>query len=115
MKFKEALREVRPEMRKLRDECLDAVHSDHLWEDYQSGDYETIWTFNSEKDISDWEVTSDNDNNQGKTKASLNLSRNNTALFQGYLNTEVPQDGVTVYSGYASMKSPFNIVSSSNF
>ena len=89
------------------------VYQDHLWSRVEYGDYEPVFDFHTEEQVEQWSVTVDNDNKHGKSSATLEVSRNKTAVFSGYINTEVPDDGKQVYSGYATMVSPFKRVSSS--
>ncbi|XP_053330490.1 complex I intermediate-associated protein 30, mitochondrial [Spea bombifrons] len=64
-----------------------------------------VWEFRSSQDLEKWTVSSDMEIG-GKSKAFLKLGKNNqTALFYGTLNTEVPHDGETRYSGYCTMRS----------
>ncbi|KAE8587708.1 hypothetical protein XENTR_v10022078 [Xenopus tropicalis] len=64
-----------------------------------------VWEFRSLEDLDKWTLSSDQEIG-GKSQVSLKLGRNNqTALFYGTLNTEVPRDGETRYSGYCTMKS----------
>ncbi|XP_034624997.1 complex I intermediate-associated protein 30, mitochondrial [Trachemys scripta elegans] len=63
-----------------------------------------VWEFHSQKDLDEWVVSSDAEIG-GKSETYLKLGKNNqTALLYGTLNTEVPRDGETRYSGYCSMK-----------
>ncbi|KAM4690267.1 complex I intermediate-associated protein 30, mitochondrial [Rhinophrynus dorsalis] len=64
-----------------------------------------VWEFRSSCDLEKWVVSSDQEIG-GKSQAFLKLGKNNqTALFYGTLNTEVPHDGETRYSGYCTMRS----------
>lgn len=70
-----------------------------------------LWQFRSQEDLNEWLISSDVEIG-GKSKVYLKLGRNNqAALLYGTLNTEVPRDGETKYSGYCSMKSRPVVVS----
>uniref|UniRef100_A0A6G1RDI1 Complex I intermediate-associated protein 30, mitochondrial n=1 Tax=Hypotaenidia okinawae TaxID=2861861 RepID=A0A6G1RDI1_9GRUI len=63
-----------------------------------------LWEFRSQEDLNKWVVSSDVEIG-GKSEVYLKLGRNNqAALLYGTLNTEVPRDGETKYSGYCSMR-----------
>ncbi|XP_071414510.1 complex I intermediate-associated protein 30, mitochondrial isoform X2 [Pithys albifrons albifrons] len=63
-----------------------------------------VWQFRSQEDLNKWVVSSDVEIG-GKSEVYLKLGRNNQgALLYGTLNTEVPRDGETKYSGYCSMR-----------
>ncbi|NXD67385.1 CIA30 protein, partial [Eolophus roseicapillus] len=63
-----------------------------------------VWEFRSQEDLNKWVISSDVEIG-GKSEVYLKLGRNNqTALLYGTLNTEVPRDGETKYSGYCSMR-----------
>ncbi|XP_025951636.1 complex I intermediate-associated protein 30, mitochondrial [Dromaius novaehollandiae] len=64
-----------------------------------------VWVFRSQEDLNKWVISSDVEIG-GKSEVYLKLGRNNqAALLYGTLNTEVPRDGETKYSGYCSMRS----------
>ncbi|XP_073464968.1 complex I intermediate-associated protein 30, mitochondrial isoform X6 [Aquarana catesbeiana] len=64
-----------------------------------------VWDFRSSEDLQKWIVSSDMEIG-GKSQAFLKLGRNNqTALFYGVLNSEVPRDGETTSSGYCTLRS----------
>ncbi|XP_069806058.1 complex I intermediate-associated protein 30, mitochondrial [Dendropsophus ebraccatus] len=63
------------------------------------------WEFRSPEDLQKWVVSSDVEIG-GKSQAFLKLGNNNqTAVFYGVLNNEVPRDGETKYSGYCTLRS----------
>ncbi|NXV75891.1 CIA30 protein, partial [Atlantisia rogersi] len=65
---------------------------------------QVLWEFRSQEDLNKWVVSSDVEIG-GKSEVYLKLGRNNqAALLYGTLNTEVPRDGETKYSGYCSMR-----------
>ena len=108
--LKYGLREIKVELNHLKEEVKEKFQCD-VFMDFQHGDYEYQWRMNSLDVIETWTVTSDLDNSEGQSKASLVLSKNNTALFHGYLSQEVPKDGVQKRSGYCNMRSPSKFVS----
>ncbi|XP_040268760.1 complex I intermediate-associated protein 30, mitochondrial [Bufo bufo] len=64
-----------------------------------------VWEFRQPEDLQKWVVSSDVEIG-GKSQAFLKLGNNNqTALFYGVLNNEVPRDGETKYSGYCTLRS----------
>ncbi|XP_030069948.1 complex I intermediate-associated protein 30, mitochondrial [Microcaecilia unicolor] len=64
-----------------------------------------LWEFRCQQDLEQWVVSSDQEIG-GRSEAYLKLGKNNqTALLCGTLNTNVPRDGETRYSGYCSMRS----------
>lgn len=70
-----------------------------------------LWQFRSQEDLNEWVISSDMEIG-GKSKAYIKLGRNDqAALLYGTLNTEVPRDGETKYSGYCSMRSKPAVVS----
>ncbi|XP_010188133.1 PREDICTED: complex I intermediate-associated protein 30, mitochondrial [Mesitornis unicolor] len=63
-----------------------------------------VWEFRSQEDLNKWVISSDVEIG-GKSEVYLKLGRNDqAALLYGTLNTEVPRDGETKYSGYCSMR-----------
>ncbi|KAJ7403153.1 Complex I intermediate-associated protein 30, mitochondrial [Pitangus sulphuratus] len=63
-----------------------------------------VWQFRSQEDLNKWIISSDVEIG-GKSEVYLKLGRNNQgAMLYGTLNTEVPRDGETKYSGYCSMR-----------
>ncbi|XP_019406749.1 PREDICTED: complex I intermediate-associated protein 30, mitochondrial [Crocodylus porosus] len=71
----------------------------HLW-----GQTRVVWKFRSRIDLNRWIASSDIEIG-GKSEAYLKLGTNNkSAVFYGTLNTEVPRDGETKYSGYCGYK-----------
>ena len=48
----------------------------------------------------------------GHSTAQISLTNQKCMLFHGFLNTKVPDDGKTKYSGYVNVKSPLQLVSS---
>lgn len=64
-----------------------------------------LWNFRDSEDLKNWTLSTDMEIG-GKSQASLKLGRNNqTAIFYGVLNSEVPRDGETTASGYCTLRS----------
>ncbi|XP_077178962.1 complex I intermediate-associated protein 30, mitochondrial [Paroedura picta] len=69
-----------------------------------------IWEFRSEEDLNKWVISSDVEIG-GKSEVYLKLGKNNqSAVLYGTLNTQVPRDGETRYSGYCAMRSKPQLV-----
>ncbi|XP_033001508.1 complex I intermediate-associated protein 30, mitochondrial [Lacerta agilis] len=69
-----------------------------------------IWEFRSQEDLDKWVISSDVEIG-GKSEIYMQLGKNNqAALLYGNINTTVPRDGETRYSGYCSMRSKPRLV-----
>ncbi|XP_046352211.1 complex I intermediate-associated protein 30, mitochondrial-like [Haliotis rufescens] len=101
----EGMKGLKGELKLFGQEIKEKCYADPFV-DVQHGDYTYEWKMNTRDDIDKWVVTSDHDNNEGLSKASLVLSTNNTAMFHGYLSQEVMKDGIQKRSGYAGIRSP---------
>ena len=101
---------LRPELQKFKQEVKEKILCDNIF-DLRDGDYEIIWRFNEPTSTKDWIVTADSDHLEGKSHARFVLGRNETGLFEGYINTDPPQDGKIKRAGYAAIRSPVNFVS----
>ncbi|XP_044292051.1 complex I intermediate-associated protein 30, mitochondrial [Varanus komodoensis] len=78
--------------------------------DYMLEQVRVAWEFRSEEDLKKWVISSDVEIG-GKSEVYLKLGRNNqSAVLYGNLDTTVPQDGETKYSGYCSMRSKPRLV-----
>ncbi|XP_065694795.1 complex I intermediate-associated protein 30, mitochondrial isoform X1 [Patagioenas fasciata] len=76
----------------------------HRLDQYLLEQTKVVWEFRSQEDLNKWVISSDVEIG-GKSEVYLQLGRNNqAALLYGTLNTEVPRDGETQYSGYCSMR-----------
>ncbi|KAE9551235.1 hypothetical protein FO519_005546 [Halicephalobus sp. NKZ332] len=62
------------------------------------------YDFKDSNSLDIWRTGCDSDWKQGFSKVELLRTARNTALFKGYLNTEVVKDGKTTRAGWASMK-----------
>ncbi|KAL7992436.1 hypothetical protein Chor_016692 [Crotalus horridus] len=84
-------------------------------EDYLLNQTKVIWEFRSEEDLNKWVLGSDTAIG-GKSEICLKLDKNKQyAVLSGNLNTTVPRDGVTKYSGYCAMVSKPEMVPFSKF
>ena len=75
------------------------------------GDYEYVCKFDGATNLEDWVVTADRDLGRGRSTASFFVNSNNKAVFHGYLDPWVPQDGQQKQSGFVNLRSPFKYVS----
>jgi len=78
---------------------------DVIW-DYPDGTFQKEFEFRGRESLKDWIVSTDRDWGEGFTKAELTLSKNNMALFQGHLCTDLPKEGSVARAGYANIRSP---------
>uniref|UniRef100_A0A8C8SYH2 Complex I intermediate-associated protein 30, mitochondrial n=1 Tax=Pelusios castaneus TaxID=367368 RepID=A0A8C8SYH2_9SAUR len=105
--FKKELNEIKKNFELLKEEVQDhlkAPKGNNNLNEYFVEQMRVAWEFHSEKDLDKWVVSSDAVIG-GKSEAYLKLGENNqTALLYGTLNTEVPRDGETAYSGYCAMR-----------
>lgn len=54
----------------------------------EHGAFEYLFKFNKTEDIDKWHITTDSSYKIGKSRASLTLTQNNTALFTGFISPE---------------------------
>ncbi|XP_067414254.1 complex I intermediate-associated protein 30, mitochondrial isoform X2 [Emydura macquarii macquarii] len=105
--FKKGVDEIKKHFGLLKKEMVDhctVPEGSSSFEDYFLEQTKVVWEFHSQKDLDGWVVSSDLEIG-GKSEAYLKLGKNNqTALLYGTLNTEVPRDGETAYSGYCTMR-----------
>lgn len=78
---------------------------------YYFGDVIAAYRFNNEECLKKFDVITDNDHDRGFSKAELTLTDRGTALFKGILDTRVPKDGITMYSGLAAIQTFPNTIS----
>lgn len=105
--YKRGMKLIPQELKKLKNET---------WEEFNSlsisappmyhGDYRTLWQFDSEEVVKNWIVSTDNDMLEGFTNAEFVLGPNKTGIYRGYLDTQVPKDGVIKQTGYTSLYCP---------
>lgn len=77
----------------------------------EHGDFEYFQRFTGNESLKGWMLSTDQDTDQGKSTATLTTTSSGTALFKGYLNTDVPKDGITKRAGYCNIRSPYNKIS----
>ncbi|KAJ7344825.1 hypothetical protein JRQ81_000775 [Phrynocephalus forsythii] len=91
----------------LKDEILDRIRGvDGITlAEYLLEQTKVAWQFRSEEDLKKWIISSDAVIG-GKSEVYLKLGKNNqSAVLYGNINTTVPRDGETKYSGYCAMVS----------
>ncbi|NWS69885.1 CIA30 protein, partial [Crotophaga sulcirostris] len=106
LSFKKSIEVLKTQLSLLKKEAEDHLRgpegqplSRHLLEQTR-----VLWEFRSQEDLNKWVISSDVEIG-GKSEVYLKLGRNNqAAMLYGTLNTEVPRDGETKYSGYCSMR-----------
>ncbi|NWI18004.1 CIA30 protein, partial [Crypturellus soui] len=105
--FKRGIDTLKTQLKLLKQETKDHLigPEGRPFTEYILEQTKVVWVFRTQEDLKKWVISSDVEIG-GKSEVYLTLSRNNqTALLYGTLNTEVPRDGETQYSGYCSMRS----------
>ncbi|XP_029454475.1 complex I intermediate-associated protein 30, mitochondrial [Rhinatrema bivittatum] len=105
--FKKGVEEAKKHFGLLKKEVVDQLTGPEgrPLREYMLEQTKVIWEFRCQQDLDQWVVSSDQEIG-GRSEAYLKLGKNNqTALLYGTLNTSVPHDGETRYSGYCSMRS----------
>jgi len=74
------------------------------------GDYEVLFKFDNNQIVDDWILTTDRLFSEGKSQAEFVLGQNKTGLFRGFVNTDVPKDGIIKQAGYCNIRSPIKTV-----
>ncbi|XP_035183290.1 complex I intermediate-associated protein 30, mitochondrial isoform X2 [Oxyura jamaicensis] len=104
--FKKSIDALKTQLSLLKKETKDHLRGPEgrRFDQYLLQQTKVMWEFRSQEDLNKWVVSSDVEIG-GKSEVYLKLGRNNqAALLYGTLNTEVPRDGETKYSGYCSMR-----------
>ncbi|XP_032044280.1 complex I intermediate-associated protein 30, mitochondrial [Aythya fuligula] len=104
--FKKGIDALKTQLSLLKKETKDHLRGPEGrgFDQYLLQQTKVLWEFRSQEDINKWVISSDVEIG-GKSEVYLKLGRNNqAALLYGTLNTEVPRDGETKYSGYCSMR-----------
>lgn len=96
---------LRQETKRFIGECVETVKANTFHADASHDDVKVQWKLDNAETLSKWLVTSDSDYKRGFSKCELLLSKQKTAIFRGYLDTAVPKDGLTAYSGMVGMRS----------
>ncbi|XP_062973764.1 complex I intermediate-associated protein 30, mitochondrial [Elgaria multicarinata webbii] len=110
--FQEGVERIKTHFGLLRKEVVDHVKGPEgrPLVEYMVEQVRVAWEFRSEEDLNKWSVSSDAEIG-GKSEIFIKLGKNNqSAVLYGTLNTAVPRDGETKYSGYCSMKSKPRLV-----
>lgn len=108
-KIKHGMQILKKDVKLFGEEVKDAWRCDRMVS-ARHNDYEYFWKFHGAESIEPWVVTADRDNLEGFSKAELVLSKNNNALFQGYLSQKLPNDGIIKNTGYVNLRSPLKMV-----
>ncbi|XP_055669490.1 complex I intermediate-associated protein 30, mitochondrial isoform X1 [Falco peregrinus] len=104
--FKKGIDVLKTQLSMLKKETEDHIvgPGGHSLSRYLLEQTRVVWEFRCQEDLNKWVISSDVEIG-GKSEVYLKLGRNNqAALLYGNLNTEVPRDGETKYSGYCSMR-----------
>ncbi|XP_040456571.1 complex I intermediate-associated protein 30, mitochondrial [Falco naumanni] len=104
--FKKGIDVLKTQLSMLKKETKDHIAGPggHSLSQYLLEQTRVVWEFRCQEDLNKWVISSDVEIG-GKSEVYLKLGRNNqAALLYGNLNTEVPRDGETKYSGYCSMR-----------
>lgn len=114
--FKKGFDVLKTQLSMLKKETKDYLvgPGGHPLDQYLLEQTRVLWEFRSQEDLNKWVISSDVEIG-GKSEVYLKLGRNNqAALLYGTLNTEVPRDGETKYSGYCSMRAKLPMVSTAS-
>lgn len=114
--FKKGFDVLKTQLSMLKKETKDYLvgPGGHRLDQYLLEQTKVLWEFRSQEDLNKWVISSDVEIG-GKSEVYLQLGRNNqAALLYGTLNTEVPRDGETQYSGYCSMRAKPPMVSTAS-
>jgi len=104
-KIREGLKELKSEIKLWSYEWKDRFMMDPVLGMPLPGEVDAQWTFNPESDLTEWVVTSDQDNNEGHSSCTLTISPTGKGLFSGNLSTQLVKDGKVKRAGYCNMKS----------
>ncbi|PKU26819.1 complex i intermediate-associated protein mitochondrial [Limosa lapponica baueri] len=116
LSFKKSIDVLKTQLSMLKKETKDYLTGPggHPLSQYLLEQTKVLWEFRSQEDLNKWVISSDVEIG-GKSEVYLTLGRNNqAALLYGTLNTEVPRDGETKYSGYCSMRAKPAVVSTAS-
>ncbi|XP_030337444.1 complex I intermediate-associated protein 30, mitochondrial [Strigops habroptila] len=106
LSFKKSIEVLKTQLSMLKEETKDHLigPGGQSLSHYLLEQTRVVWEFRSQEDLNKWIISSDVEIG-GKSEVYLKLGRNNqAAMLYGTLNTEVPRDGETKYSGYCSMR-----------
>ncbi|KAM3854899.1 complex I intermediate-associated protein 30, mitochondrial isoform 1-T2 [Vipera latastei] len=105
--FKKVVEDLKTQCGLVKKEVVDFMKEldQKPMENYVLNQTKVIWEFRSEEDLNKWVLGSDTAIG-GKSEICLKLDKNKQyGILSGNLNTTVPHDGVTRYSGYCAMVS----------
>ncbi|XP_025025930.1 complex I intermediate-associated protein 30, mitochondrial [Python bivittatus] len=110
--FKKGVEEIKTQCGLLKKEIVDFLKdiNQNQLEDYMLNQTKVLWEFRNEQDLNKWVLSSDAEIG-GKSEIYIKLHKNKqSAILYGNLNTTVPRDGVTKYSGYCAMVSKPEVI-----
>jgi hypothetical protein len=107
--YKETMRIMKEEFAKFKDEMRYKFSFDYFYP-VRHGDYEVLHKFNKQSEVDKFVVSCDSNHNEGKSQAEFFLNAQEKATFRGFINTDVPKDGVIKRSGFANIKTRPNMV-----
>nr|XP_020649439.1 complex I intermediate-associated protein 30, mitochondrial isoform X2 [Pogona vitticeps] len=115
--LKKGVEVIKEHSRRLKKEIVDHLRGvDGLTlSEYLTEQTRVVWQFRSEEDLKQWVISSDAEIG-GKSEVYLKLGKNNqSAVLYGTIDTTVPRDGETKYSGYCAMKTKPRLIPFSKF
>uniref|UniRef100_A0AC34PW12 NADH:ubiquinone oxidoreductase intermediate-associated protein 30 domain-containing protein n=1 Tax=Panagrolaimus sp. JU765 TaxID=591449 RepID=A0AC34PW12_9BILA len=98
------IKKLKKEIGELMDNPLDKPDYLAYTQGLKHGEAMIEYEFKTDEDMKKWQTGCDSDRKQGYSTVELIHSPRNTAIFKGFLNTEVIKDGKTTRAGWASMK-----------
>lgn len=102
-RMREGLKELRKEVAIWKQEVKEHFEGDPVLI-FRPGEVDVQWQFKDEENLDKWIITTDKDNNEGYSTASLGLTKHSKGLFSGNLNMRVPKDGRIKRAGYCNMR-----------
>lgn len=99
----EGFKELKSEIALWKEEVSEKLRMDPIVV-YRPGEVDIVYDFQENKDIEKWVISADSDHNEGKSKANLQLTNAESALFHGFVDSEFLKDGKIKRTGYANMR-----------
>lgn len=100
--IREGLKELKGEIKLWTEEMKDKFQNDPILV-FRPGETDVIWKFGTPEALNQWNCTTDKDNNEGFSSASLELNKYGKGVFSGELHTRVPKDGRVKRAGYCNI------------
>lgn len=97
------LKELKSEIALWKEEVTEKLRMDPIVV-YRPGEVDIIYNFEDKNDIDKWVLTADSDHNEGKSIATMELTNAQSALFQGFVNSQFLKDGKIKRTGYANIR-----------